>query len=61
MEKQVLAVAFVDNDDAVSVQVFSTADPTKITPDSERMKFKLPKIEAPLIEKKETGCEYHKH
>ena len=56
-----MAVAFLDSDDTVSVQVFNTQDPTKMFHETERMRFKLPKIELPPpVEKKETGCEYHK-
>lgn len=30
--------------------------------ETDRMRFKLPKIEVPPpVEKKESGCEYHKH
>jgi hypothetical protein len=31
--------------------VFTTADPTKIKPEGDRMEIKLPKIEAPPVEK----------
>lgn len=65
MDRQVLAVAFTEgeNEDTVSVQVFSTIDPDKIVAHSERMRFKLPKIEVPVVEKPvaTTGCEYHEH
>jgi hypothetical protein len=66
MDRQVLAVAFTEgeNEETVSVQVFNTHDPDKIVALSDRMRFKLPKIEVPVIEKQPTGgsgCEFHEH
>ena len=46
MDKRVLAVAFTENEleDVVSIEVYSTSDVDKITAESDRMRFKLPKI-----------------
>lgn len=58
-----LAAAFTEldnNNETVSVQIFSVVDGDKFKAEIDRSKFKIPKLEQPPKEEvKTTGCEYH--
>ena len=64
-DKSALGIAFVEEQtDILSLEIFSTDDPGKISSVTGRIKIQLPKIEEPKqpqLEKKESiPCEYHK-
>ena len=64
IDKSVFAAAFMEEQpDLVSLEVFSTDDPDKMTSITGRIKVSLPKFEEalPEIKKKDSViCEYHK-